>query len=626
MDRNDVRAFFDGLNRDYLAVHRSKEDLFWATYMATSDDHAGFAEAEKAYKSFVSDPGKLAELRARIASLGASGPGAGADRDLFEGLRGWLAFFEVNAIEGAEGRACMGRIVTLEAELFAKRQRLVLRQINEAGAEEDATLGSLLMNESTNPSEAARESSLRAMRGLEEWVLANGFIEIVKARNAFARSQGYRDFFDYKVNKSEAMSPEELFAVLDDFERLTAAANERALRSLASSFGARSIEPWNIRFRMSGDVLREVDPYFPFELALGRWAQSFRRLGITFRGAVLQLDLLEREGKFQNGFCHGPVPAFFDGARWVPAHVNFTSEGRPGQVGSGLRALETLFHEGGHAAHFANVTRNAPCFSQEFPPTSMAYAETQSMFCDSLLGDADWLVRYAKRADGAPMPAELIRKKIERSQPFKAYGDRAILVVPYFERALYALGDSDLEPGRILELARETERRILGAESARPLLAIPHLLNQESAASYHGYLIAEMAVYQTRAWLLEKYGFIADNPEVGPLLAEKYWAPGNSISHGQTLRSLTGEGFSARYLAEACNATAEEAWAAARESISAADEREYPADFPASLDADIALVHGSLRYADNNISEERMCSDFAAWVLAKYPKAGAASK
>src|SRR6185369_6216254 len=145
---------------------------------------------------------------------------------------------------------------------------------------------------------------------------------------------------------------------------------------------------------------------------------------------------LDRPGKFQNGFCHGPVPAWTDEqGRWVPGHINFTSEAKPDQVGSGLRAINTLFHEGGHAAHFANVVQNSPCFSQEYPPTSMAYAETQSMFCDSLLDDADWLVRYANDTDGQSVPDALIRAKIEKDQPFRAYSERSILVVPYFEWA-----------------------------------------------------------------------------------------------------------------------------------------------------------------------------------------------
>ena len=46
----EARAFFDDVNHAYSAVHKAKEDLFWATYMATSDDRAGFARAEQAYK------------------------------------------------------------------------------------------------------------------------------------------------------------------------------------------------------------------------------------------------------------------------------------------------------------------------------------------------------------------------------------------------------------------------------------------------------------------------------------------------------------------------------------------------------------------------------------------------
>ncbi len=35
--------------------------------------------------------------------------------------------------------------------------------------------------------------------------------------------------------------------------------------------------------------------------------------------------------------------------------TNFTSLATPNQVGSGKTALVTLLHEGGHAAHFANI-------------------------------------------------------------------------------------------------------------------------------------------------------------------------------------------------------------------------------------------------------------------------------
>jgi Zn-dependent oligopeptidase len=305
----------------------------------------------------------------------------------------------------------------------------------------------------------------------------------------------------------------------------------------------------------------------------------------------------------------------------VPGQINFTAEAKPDQVGSGLRAINTLFHEGGHAAHFANVTQNAPCFSQEYAPTSMAYAETQSMFCDSLLNDADWLTRYARNAQGEVIPDALIRDRVAASQPMRAFDERSIAVVPYFEAALYRLTDAALTPDAVLALARETEVRLLGIESPRPILAIPHLLNQESAASYQGYLLAHMAVYQTRAFFLRQHGYLTDNSAIGPTLAEHYWAPGNSVAHDTMLRGLTGEGFSARYLADECNRSTDEAWAHAQEAMAGAATREYRGQVPTALDARIRVVHGTEVLADSSEGEDAMCARFEAWVREHYSTA-----
>jgi hypothetical protein len=609
----EARAFFNELNHSYVAVHRTKEDLFWETYMAISHDDAGFARAERAYKAFISDPDRLAAVRRHAAAVEALPPGPGRD-ELLHGLRGWEAFFDVHVIDSAEGLRLMEEIIEAEAALFARRRGFDPVHVNENGDREAATLSALATNLSANPVEERRRSSFEGFRALEQWVLDNGFLDLVRLRNRFARAVGYENFFAWKLLKNGRMTTEALSELLDELRTRTAEANARTLSDLERRHGPAAARPWNLRFFASGDVVREMDPYMPFGLALRRWVKSFRHLGIRFRGATLQLDLLERQGKHQNGFCHGPVPAWRDETgTWIPGQINFTADARPEQVGSGLRAIVTLFHEGGHAAHFANVTQPSPCFSQEYPPTSMAYAETQSMFCDSLLDDADWLMRYASTSTGQAVPEALIRERIATSQPMRAFEALMLAVVPSFESALYALPESGLTPDRVLALARETERRVLGIESPRPLLAIPHLLNMESAASYQGYLLADMAVQQTRAFFLREYGYLTDNPAIGPALAEKYWAPGNSVDHDTTLRSLTGEGFSARYLADACNASVDQAWAEARASIAAALSRQYAAPV-ADLDAAIRIVDGAELIADSSQGEEAMCDAFEKWV------------
>ncbi|MBI3229150.1 MAG: peptidase M3 [Burkholderiales bacterium] len=612
-------AFFHQINQEYLALHKAKEDLYWATYMGTSDDHSGFTHAEQALKAFISCPTRLANTRQHRASVQALP--ATPERDaLLHGLTGWIALFEANIIETPEARALMDQLIAKESELFAANQKTQFFHLNEKGESELASLSSLITNMAFNPVEQYRKSSFEVLQKIEEWVLQNGFLDIVKLRNRFAQAVGYSNYFEYKVHKNEKMTVAELFAILDDFELRTRGSNQRALAEMRDKHGSSATAPWNVRFHQSGNVAREIEPYLPFAKSVQRWITSFRQLGIQFRGARMQLDLLERQGKYPNGFCHMPIPAFYDqDGKWIASEINFTSLAKPDQTGSGLRGLTTLFHEGGHAAQFANVTQNAPCFSQEFAPTSMAYAETQSMFCDSLLEDADWLKRYAKNAQGEAMPDELIRAKIMQAQPHQAFHQRTTALVAYFESALYKLDDDKLTAEAVLRLARATETSVLGISACpRPVLAIPHLLNQESAASYHGYLLAKMAVEQTRHFFLKRDGYLTDNPHIGPDLCQHYWQPGNSISHDEGLRSLTGEGFNAQYLADRCNLSSEEAWRDAQATIASSAARSYPAAPFADLDAHISLVHGAEVIADNSESDSLMSQRFEEWVAQKY--------
>lgn len=95
------------------------------------------------------------------------------------------------------------------------------------------------------------------------------------------------------------------------------------------------------------------------------------------------------------------------------------------------------------------------------------------------------------------------------------------------------------------------------------------------------------------------------------------------MSHDETLRSLTGEGFSAVPLAEACNLSAAEAWQLAQACMVAAQQRPAAGD-GTPLDAHIRVVHGAELIADNSESEARMLADFEAWIVNHYRRASAA--
>jgi len=483
----------------------------------------------------------------------------------------------------------------------------------------------LANNIRSSPDSALRQASFEGLRTIETFALDHGYADIVRDRNRFARMLGYEDYYDYKVQWAEGFDKKTLFGFLDELEARTRDEARAEIDRLRAEHGDDAIEPWNFGYlTWGGSVQADRDPYFRFEDALERWVHSFAALGIRFRGAKITLDLVDRKGKYENGFMHGPVPAFVRRGEWLPAEINFTANALPGEVGSGHRAIQTLFHEGGHAAHFANVVMDAPCFSQEFAPTSVAFAETQSMFCDSVLSDADWQTRYARDDEGRAIPFELVEKDIRATQPFFAQSIRNMLVVCYAEKAIYETPEDELGAERILETFRDVEARIslLPGGNPRPTLAVPHLLSWEASAYYHGYVLAQMAVYQTRDWFLRKYGSLLDEPRIGQDLAETYWKPGNSRGFLDLVREMTGHPFSADAIVAEASMSTEDAVRRARERVDAMPEP--PARGEPDLDLRLSVIHGAELVVPEGASPLEAAETFRSWILERWPTEDAA--
>lgn len=599
------------LNQGYLRVHRGKEEAFWREKMALRAHVSGeFATQEIAWQTFCANPGYMPRLREALAD-----PSLTAMDRL--GLEGWQRFFTAHTIESQAARDLQTRIVGLEGDLARARGAMKLGYQDPHGAgfvpASSIKLGLLLR---TSPDAALREAAFRGLQSIEGEVLQRGFLEIVKARNALGRMLGYEDYYDFKVSRNEGFSKKRLFEILDDLVAKTRHAGTTAVAEAEKRHGPMAREGFNLPYLMAGDLTAKLDPYFSFGDALLRWGRSFTALGIRYRGATLTLDLLDRSGKYENGFMHGPLPAWIDRGAWQPAAINFTANAIPGQIGSGHRATETLFHEGGHAAHFSNILMPAPCFSQEYAPTSVALAETQSMFLDSLIESPDWVARYARNAQGTPLPAALLRENLAKHHPWKAFQVRSMLTVCYAEKALYEMPENDLTPEKVVATLRGIEQEMQGLrEGVRPVLSVPHLLSGESSAYYHGYILAEMAVQQTRRFFQKRDGVLADNPHIGRDLAATYWAPGNSRSFLDLVQDLTGSPFSADAIVEEATRPLDLAMAEAESDLAKASQAAAYAG-PVELDAHIQVAHGDEIIADNEGPGrfEGMAQTFAEWL------------
>jgi hypothetical protein len=611
--------FLEELSDRYLALHRAKEEAFWETRMGMADRHRELADAEMALKKFLGDPVLLKDLRERRKDASND-----AERVV---LDGWILMVSRNQIEDGEARSILAELIDREAELQQDRGAMKLGYTDPStGAFVPASsvfLGNAIR---TNPDPRVRRASFEGLRSIETFALEHGFVEILKLRNRFARRLGFSDFYDYKVWWAEGFDKATLFGFLDDLEKRTREKASAELRHLEQKRGDDALLPWNFNFHTWGSVQEEREPYFGFEDALERWVRTFFALGVRYRNALVTLDLLDRRGKYENGFMHGPVPAFFRRGEWVPAKINFTANAVPGQVGSGQRAAETLFHEGGHASHFANVLMDAPCFSQEYAPTSVALAETQSMFMDQLLEDADWQTRYAQDAQGRTMPFELIERTIRLTHPFEAQNVRSLLTVCYAEKALYETPDQELTPGGVLATLREVERRLVQLPEGcpRPTLAVPHLLSWEASGYYHGYVLAHMAVAQTRRHFFETYGHIVDNPNVGRDMSRTYWAPGNSRGFLELVEEMTGRPFSADALARDLALPTDEAVHQARERVERL-ARVPKASGEVELDLRLRVIDGAEVVVEEGRSPLEAARLFREWILQRRPHAAVLS-
>ncbi len=262
--------YLNDLNQRYLDIHRTKEDFFWQTYMGISDDHDGSTQAQTAWTRFLSNAEQISTIKQQLAAA-ESITDPQEKQQTITGLSGWLAMFESHAIEGQDAQTLKNQLIAFEAELFEKKQHHVQIFTDENGNQVEGSLPVLSSTIRTNNHEAVRQSAHQALLDLEQWLLHNGFIDLIKLRNQFARSLGYATFFDYSVQKTEKMSSKQLFDILDDFEQRTRDAHLNSLENLAKEKGQAALAGHNFVYSFAGDVMRDLDPYVPFSKSLRRW-------------------------------------------------------------------------------------------------------------------------------------------------------------------------------------------------------------------------------------------------------------------------------------------------------------------------------------------------------------------
>mmetsp|Transcript_35582 Transcript_35582/g.86112 ORF Transcript_35582/g.86112 Transcript_35582/m.86112 type:complete len:660 (+) Transcript_35582:68-2047(+) len=621
----EAQAFVDKFNTDYETKHLAFENQFWGTKMALSDPRftpENLSKTKKAKEDLLNDYSTIEKAQSLKDSLPADVEPDDLRKCLDIIIRTCKCYATSPAI-----KAIREETSEKESQLEMERNRMELGYTDPKDKSFHSLSSVGLRNVMVaNSDEATRKAAYEGLRCIGPFVLGHGFVDIIKLRNKMAKSVGFVDYYDMKVTNAEGMSKKELFDVLDTLEKGTRDLMESSNKLLEEKHGKDALLPWNTGFTLSGKVTEKMDRYFPFARAPLNYIQSYSKLGISYLGSTLNLDLLERKKKYSNGFCHWPQVAWTkpDGS-WQPSTANFTSLADPTAVGSGLRAIKTLMHEAGHAAHFANIKQPSPLFGQEHAPFSASLAEGQSMFLDSLVTDGAWRAKYARDMDGNPIPFEIIEEQIKATHPFKVRALRSMLSVPYFEKTLYELPEDEVTSKRVQALADEIEEKIQGGLSARPLLSVPHIISDEASCYYHSYVLAEMCVYQTREFVMKRDGYIVDNPIVGPTLQQAYWIHGNSVPFLKLVADLTGKELSGDPWTAELKRTVPEILEAERKDYDKAlkeyEEEQKSSEENSDIDLDMTVrfVDGDTVISDSSKEGKNAltaCKDFEVYVTA----------
>src|SRR5262245_36000370 len=345
--------------------------------------------------------------------------------------------------------------------------------------------------------------------------------QAMKLRIALAQKHTGRPFADFMLERKGIESRARLMQWFEEIGRETDPAYRELLERIKTELKVDKVQPWDLSYYFSTLTGDFEDKAFVPEQAWGKILQAAAPLGYNFKKPPVDVKITEIT------FGGGTYPILYQ--REVKILINKYK---------GLRFVDTLFHESGHALHYSY--NNEPSFILQ-----TNYPEP----LDEGLGQVMALMLYRPEVAGDVfgLTPQQVKAINERYRLQSLYDLRETIADSMFEFEAYANPDQDLN-----KLYNRIYSRYLGVEvpDDAPSVWAFDPFYSSGPIYLQSYVVAEMVGRQIHHALDQKFGKRWDQ-KTGKYLQENFFSRGGRFTLDEIMKKGTGEALTARYLIEA---------------------------------------------------------------------------
>lgn len=367
----------------------------------------------------------------------------------------------------------------------------------------------------SNPS--VRESAYRAYVSVGE-LKADGILKLVKLRNQKASQEGYNNYFTYAFDKMniDINWYEEFLKKLD---KISEKRYEEILNSLKSRLNKTNIEIWDLGYA-SSNVDLAVDNYFPVDSQLVYIKRTLDKIGFNIEKYPIYFDLDTKQGKSQYAYAF-PIK--------IPIDIRVLAN-----QSNGFNSCKVLFHEIGHALHFASIKQKNSLFRNMIDGT---WLEGIAQTFAAMMLDPVWLSKYAH------LPDLLIEQFESTKEEQDIIYLRSNLLRLNFEYEIYKNPNQDINKlywdlfEKYMKLPRHDDLYPWASE----------IYYATHPVYLQNYLLADIIAAQNISYIKENFGSFIDNEMTRSFLIQNYLRFGARYSWQNLLKRGTDQNLQPDY-------------------------------------------------------------------------------